>query len=73
MNKFVKLKPFISNTIWAGSKLAEVKGIDPSEKIGETWGNKIVPIFIHYKINTESFVYAQTFFTDFCVKSYLGM
>ncbi len=37
MKKFVKLKPFISNTIWAGTKLAEAKAIDPSEKVGETW------------------------------------
>lgn len=37
MGKIVKLNPFICEKIWGGSKLASLKQISATKKIGETW------------------------------------
>lgn len=37
MKKIVKLNPFISERVWAGTKLAKLKNIDTSLRVGETW------------------------------------
>ena len=37
MGKIVKLNPFICEKIWGGSKLASLKGLSVTKKVGETW------------------------------------
>jgi mannose-6-phosphate isomerase len=37
MTKIVKLNPFISERVWAGTRLAKLKKLDPQLRIGETW------------------------------------
>lgn len=37
MGKLIKLNPFISETVWGGSRLARAKGINSTNPVGETW------------------------------------
>ena len=37
MAKIVKLTPYISETVWGGTKLSKIKNIDSINPIGETW------------------------------------
>lgn len=37
MGKIVKLNPFISEKVWGGSRLKEIKNIDTDKPIGESW------------------------------------
>lgn len=37
MGKIVKLRPYVSETIWGGAQLAKLKKLDSINPIGETW------------------------------------
>lgn len=37
MGKVIKLRPYISNTIWGGDKLKKIKNIESNSPVGESW------------------------------------
>ncbi|MBD65257.1 MAG: hypothetical protein CME62_08620 [Halobacteriovoraceae bacterium] len=37
MAKIVKLTPYVSETVWGGDKLKQIKNLDATNPVGETW------------------------------------